>query len=81
MLDGHLACRELTGRDLEICWGAYLGDAREVLVRGQLDEVIAELITPRADLRQLHGWVMDTYLLRPLSATPTHSSRSPSTSS
>ncbi|MDO5682659.1 MAG: precorrin-6A synthase (deacetylating), partial [Propionibacteriaceae bacterium] len=26
MLDGQLACRSLTGRGLEICWGAYLGD-------------------------------------------------------
>lgn len=66
MLDGHLACRGLTGRGLEICWGAYLGDPREVLVRGALDEVIDELIRTRAALRAEHGWVMDTYLLRPL---------------
>ncbi|MDO5498788.1 MAG: precorrin-6A synthase (deacetylating) [Propionibacteriaceae bacterium] len=66
MLDGHLACRALTGRGLEICWGAYLGDPREVLVRGPLDDVIDELIETRAMLRARHGWVMDTYLLRPL---------------
>lgn len=66
MLDGHLACRELVGRGLEIFWGAYLGDPREVLVRGPLDDVIAELIDTRARLRDQHGWVMDTYLLRPL---------------
>ncbi|WP_432558673.1 precorrin-6A synthase (deacetylating) [Granulicoccus sp. GXG6511] len=65
MLDGHLACRGLTGHGLEICWGAYLGDPREVLVRGPLDGVIDELIATRAALRERHGWVMDTYLLRP----------------
>lgn len=66
MLDGHLACRGLTGRGLEICWGAYLGDPREVLVRGALDEVLDDLIAERRALRQEHGWIMDTYLLRPL---------------
>lgn len=65
MLDGHLACRALVGRGLEVCWGAFLGDPREVLVRGALDEVIDELIETRARLREEHGWVMDTYLLRP----------------
>ena len=66
MLDGQLACRGLTGRGLEVFWGAYLGDPREVLVSGPLDEVICELIETRARLRAEHGWVMDTYLLRPL---------------
>lgn len=66
MLDGHLACAGLVGRGLEICWGAYLGDQREVLVRGLLDEVIDELIETRAALRTTHGWIMDTYLLRPI---------------
>lgn len=66
MLDGQLACRGLLARGLEICWGAYLGDPREVLIRGPLDEVIEELIGTRAALRAEHGWVMDTYLLRPI---------------
>lgn len=66
MLDGHLTCRGLAGRGLEICWGAFLGDPREVLVRGALDKVLDELVDRRATLREEHGWVMDTYLLRPL---------------
>ncbi|NNG20840.1 precorrin-6A synthase (deacetylating) [Naumannella sp. ID2617S] len=66
MLDGHLTCRELVGRGLEIFWGAYLGSPDQVLRSGALDEVIDELVSLRAGLRAEHGWVMDTYLLRPL---------------
>jgi precorrin-6A synthase len=65
MLDGELACRSLTGRGLEILWGAYLGDPRQVLIRGPLDEVIDDILISRAELRARHGWIMDTYLLRP----------------
>ncbi|GAA6524992.1 precorrin-6A synthase (deacetylating) [Intrasporangium sp. DVR] len=66
MLDGHLACRGLVDRypDLELLWGAYLGSADELLVRGRLADVIDEVARVRADARERHGWVMDTYLLR-----------------
>lgn len=66
MLDGALECRAYTGRGLEILWGAYLGDARQTLRRGPLDEVVDDIAAARADLRARHGWIMDTYLLRPL---------------
>lgn len=65
MLDGHLACRALVGRGLQIFWGAMLGDPRERLVAGPLDEVIDAIVRTRGELRDEHGWVMDTYLLRP----------------
>ncbi|SDB80598.1 precorrin-6A synthase (deacetylating) [Raineyella antarctica] len=67
MLDGHLACRDLVDQhpDLTIYWGAYLGGPAEVLRSGRLAEVIDELVALRAELREQHGWVMDTYLLRP----------------
>lgn len=64
MLDGGLACRELTGQNLDIYWGAALGSPDEVLIAGQLDDVIDEIVIARAALRAKAGWVMDTYLLR-----------------
>ncbi len=64
MLDGELACRALTGRDLDIYWGAALGSADEVLIAGRLDDVIEDIATARAALKVKAGWVMDTYLLR-----------------
>jgi precorrin-6A synthase len=68
MLDGDLACADLVERfgDLAIYWGAQLGLPDEALVSGQLSEVIDEIRTTRAAVRAARGWVMDTYLLRPL---------------
>lgn len=66
MLDGHLTCASLAERHprLELFWGAYLGTPDEVLLGGPLAEVVDEVRRVRADARERHGWVMDTYLLR-----------------
>ena len=67
MLDGGLACAGLVDRfgDLMIYWGAQLGLPDEALVSGRLRQVIDEIKTRRAVVRNARGWVMDTYLLRP----------------
>ena len=72
MLDGHLACAELAGAfpDLELWWGAYLGTPDELLVHGRLADVVDEVRRVRAQARERHGWVMDTYLLRPPAGAP-----------
>lgn len=76
MLDRHLACASLVDAypDLELYWAAYLGSPDELLVQGRLADVIDEVHRVRADARERHGWIMDTYLLRePADApTPTH---------
>lgn len=65
MLDGNMACRELVGTGKwGIHWGANLGTADEQLVSGPLDDVLGEIEQARATLKEQHGWVMDTYLLR-----------------
>lgn len=63
MLDGHLACAELTG-DWDIWWGANLGTADEQLVAGELGAVLPAVRAARDRARAARGWVMDTYLLR-----------------
>ena len=67
LLDGNLACAELVPAhpDLTIFWGAQLGLPDERLISGRLADVISEIRTVRAELRQRRGWVFDTYLLRP----------------
>ena len=50
--------------ELTVYWGAYLGSPDEVTIAGPLPEVAAEIERTRAQLRQKHGWIMDTYLLR-----------------
>jgi precorrin-6A synthase len=37
-----------------------------VLVAGPLSEVAETIRTRRAELREQHGWIMDSYLLRKL---------------
>lgn len=54
--------------ETEIWWGAYLGTADELLASGTVGEVGASIAKMRAEARDRHGWIMDTYLLR--SATP-----------
>jgi precorrin-6A synthase (deacetylating) len=73
MLDGGLACAGLVdvAPDLELFWGAYLGTPDELLVRGRLADVLDEVRRVRADARERHGWVMDTYLLRGPEGSPT----------
>lgn len=48
-----------------IWWGAYLGTADELLVAGSVGEVGPRIAALRAEARARHGWIMDTYLLRP----------------
>lgn len=64
MLDGDcafLGCPPET----RIWWGAYLGTPDEILADGTVGEVGERIAATRADARQRHGWIMDTYLLRP----------------
>lgn len=63
MLDAECSfrgCPEQT----RIWWGAYLGTADELLVAGMVGEVGEQIASLRAEARDRHGWIMDTYLLR-----------------
>jgi len=64
MLDGEQAFGTIDPAGLDIYWGAYLGTADEILLRGPLAEVAGEIARVRAQARERHGWIMDTYLLR-----------------
>jgi precorrin-6A synthase len=64
MLDGECSFQACPP-DTRIWWGAYLGTPDEVLVSGTVAEVGAKIAEVRADARARHGWIMDTYLLRP----------------
>jgi precorrin-6A synthase len=48
-----------------IWWGAYLGTPHEILMSGTVAEVGDQIVALRAEARERHGWIMDTYLLRP----------------
>jgi precorrin-6A synthase len=50
--------------EADIYWGAYVGTADEILAAGPVAEVAGEITATRAEARERHGWIMDTYLLR-----------------
>ena len=64
MLDGDCAFLDCPPQT-RIWWGAYLGTPNELLVSGTVGEVGERIRAIRADARAAHGWIMDTYLLRP----------------
>jgi precorrin-6A synthase len=64
MLDAQDTYRRFVDQDLHIYWGAYIGTADEVLIAGPLAEVAETIRNRRAQLREQHGWIMDSYLLR-----------------
>lgn len=64
MLDAQQSFAAYTGDDVDIYWGAYLGTPDELLAAGPLGEVADDIRRVRAQARQRHGWIMDTYLLR-----------------
>ena len=68
MLDGECSFQHLDRADLEIWWGAFLGMPDQVLEQGPLAEATPRILKTRADARTAHGWIMDTYLLRPMGA-------------
>jgi precorrin-6A synthase len=63
-LDGGFTAAGFDEPGLSVFWGAYLSTDDEVLISGPLAEVAAEISETRARLRERHGWIMDTYLLR-----------------
>ncbi len=66
MLDGTCAFQDLDGQAFDIWWGAYLGMPEQILAHGRLGDVRDRIIAERAAARAAHGWIMDTYLLRPV---------------
>lgn len=64
MLDGGCAFTTLDQPDAVIWWGAYLGMAQEAVEAGRLADVAERIVARRAELRRVHGWIMDVYLLR-----------------
>jgi precorrin-6A synthase len=64
MLDRGFTAAGFGEPGLSVFWGAYLSTADEVLIAGPLSEVANEIIATRTALRERHGWIMDTYLVR-----------------
>ena len=64
MLDGGTAFQSLDPAGLHIWWGAYLGMPNEILISGALAEAGPRIAAARSEARAVHGWIMDSYILK-----------------
>lgn len=64
MLDGACSFQTLDPEALHIWWGAFLGMPEQILDHGPLVDAAPRIVERRAQAREAHGWIMDTYLLR-----------------
>ncbi len=64
MLDGNCSFTTLEQEIYHIWWGAYLGMESEILIEGKLNEVSEVIVETRKKAREVHGWIMDSYMLR-----------------
>jgi precorrin-6A synthase len=70
MLDADCSFKMLGDAEFDIYWGAYIGTEDEILVSGNLRELMRDIVRMRAEAKARKGWVMDTYLLRPHERVP-----------
>ncbi len=64
MLDRGFTAAGFTEPGLSVLLGRPASTPDEVLIAGPLAEVADEITAARARLREQHGWIMDTYLVR-----------------
>jgi precorrin-6A synthase len=64
MLDAQNAYKRFVDQDIDIYWGAYVGTPDEILISGKLSDVAADIERTRTEARRMHGWIMDSYLMR-----------------
>jgi precorrin-6A synthase len=68
MLDGGTALQSLDPAGLHIWWGAYLGMPEQLMLSGPLSAVASQIAETRRSAREKHGWIMDSYILKRISA-------------
>jgi precorrin-6A synthase len=64
MLDADCTFKNAKDPKIDIYWGAYIGTEDEILVSGNLPEVMHDIEKKRGEAKSRKGWIMDTYLLR-----------------
>ncbi|SRR6266496_2539778 len=64
LLDGECSFKNVDDDDIDIYWGAYIGTEDEILMSGNLRELMHDIERIRSEARERNGWIMDAYLLR-----------------
>jgi precorrin-6A synthase len=68
MLDAECSFRNVNDPETDIYWGAYIGTEDEILVSGNLKGLMHDIERIRKEAKGKKGWIMDTYLLRKVTA-------------
>jgi precorrin-6A synthase len=63
MLDANSAFQSMPA-DTHIWWGAFLGMPEQILAKGRIGDIAAQIVSLRESARARHGWIMDSYLMR-----------------
>jgi precorrin-6A synthase len=64
MLDAECSFKRIDTSEMDIYWGAYIGTEDEILMSGNLRELMEDIERMRTEAKAKKGWIMDTYLLR-----------------
>ena len=64
LLDAECSFKNVSDNEFDIYWGAYIGTEDEILLSGNLRELMHDIERIRTEARERNGWIMDTYLLR-----------------
>ena len=64
LLDAECSFKNVRDDKFDIYWGAYIGTEDEILVSGNLKELMNDIERIRNEARERNGWIMDAYLLR-----------------
>lgn len=64
MLDADCSFKAIDASSIDIYWGAYIGTEDEILMAGNLRELMHDIERMRTEAKARKGWIMDTYLLR-----------------
>jgi precorrin-6A synthase len=64
MLDADCSFKNAKDSEIDIYWGAYIGTDDEILMSGNLRDVMHDIERRRGEAKSRKGWIMDTYLLR-----------------
>src|ERR1700683_3105446 len=64
LVDGECSFKNAKDSEIDIYWGAYIGTDDEILMSGNLPDVMHDIERRRGEAKSRKGWIMDTYLLR-----------------
>jgi len=64
-LDNYETFQLFKEKELEICWGAYVGNEEELILKGPFKELAPIIKAQRKTLKEKKGYLMEIYFLKP----------------